>query len=84
MGSDTCRSCSASIRWALTTKGRRIPLDPDPVPDGNLVLVDGVAYSLPALATLRPELEVPAERFVSHFATCPQAGDHRGRKRGDA
>lgn len=40
---DTCRSCGTKIRWALTAKRHRIPLDVDPVPpdaQGALVLVE--------------------------------------------
>jgi hypothetical protein len=34
-----CRSCGAPIRWVVTEKGKRIPLDRDPQPDGNIVPV---------------------------------------------
>jgi Holliday junction resolvasome RuvABC endonuclease subunit len=33
-----CRSCGAPIEWALTEKGRPIPIDVQPVPDGNILL----------------------------------------------
>lgn len=79
---DECRSCSAPIRWALTQKGRRIPLDPDPVPDGNLVLAPAVEpRSTPtAIALTRhndPPLNPDTPRYRSHFATCPNARAHR-------
>ena len=49
----TCRSCDAPLRWAITDRGRRIPLDPAPVdldhhgalivvPEENLVPGAGV------------------------------------------
>lgn len=34
-----CRSCGSPIFFGLTTKGRRMPIDPAPVEDGNVVLV---------------------------------------------
>ncbi len=32
-----CRSCSKSILWVKTVNGSKMPLDPDPRPDGNVV-----------------------------------------------
>jgi hypothetical protein len=52
-----------------------MPLDQEPVPDGNVVVVDGVAC---VLKSEREALLVGEEpRYVSHFATCPQAAAHR-------
>ena len=71
-----CRSCGAPIKWARTPKGRRIPLDPDPVPDGNIVLRGGVAHvDGPAAGGFFDD--GAGERYVSHFATCPNARSHR-------
>jgi hypothetical protein len=71
-----CRSCGAPIRWALTTNGRRIPLDPDPVEGGNLALAD--QGTTPIAYYVDPEDEpVPGPLYVSHFATCPNAAQHR-------
>lgn len=85
---DHCRSCGAPIQWAETRKGRRIPLDPDPAEDGNVVIVKevrvGALYrnvadvlSAAALAALSPD----RLRFKSHFATCPNARSHRRKTR---
>lgn len=63
---DTCRSCGAPIEWAVTTKGKRIPLDPGTFPDGNIDLVDGVALVYMATGGRR-----------SHFASCPNSAQHR-------
>lgn len=74
----TCRSCAADILWAITDKGKRMPLDPDPVDDGNQYVyrdVDGVRR-----ASAREPMRIPYTRHVSHFATCPMAGRHRGRR----
>jgi hypothetical protein len=72
--SETCRSCGAPITWARTTSGKPIPLDPEPVDRGNLEVEDGVA---------RPVLiEAGKLRYVTHFATCPNAPQHRNRGRG--
>lgn len=71
-----CRSCDAPLRWARTEKGRRIPLDPDPYtgpePAGLFVIRDG------DLAVAVPRDAFPHEpHYRSHFATCPNAAQHR-------
>jgi hypothetical protein len=75
-----CRSCGATIRWATTVNGKRIPVDDEPVPDGNLVLSDptpgayaptAAQYVAPEQPSLFPEPDPP--RFRSHYATCPDA-----------
>lgn len=69
-----CRSCGAPIEWAITVNGRRIPLDLEATPSGNLIVVDGTARPP------RDDEDRPFLMRVSHFATCPTAGVHR-RKR---
>lgn len=83
---DECRSCHAPIRWAVTQKGRRMPLDPEPTPDGNLVLAPAVeARRAPTVVALTahndPPLDPNTPRYTSHFATCPDAPRHRRRNR---
>jgi hypothetical protein len=69
-----CRSCGAPIRWAVTrATGARIPLNPEPVPGGNIVVeASGFVRVLG-----RGEEAPPGARFVSHFVTCPFAAAHR-------
>jgi len=72
----TCRSCGATIVWAITAKGRRMPLDPDPIPGGNVTLhEDGAVTVNPATD---PETEVLG--YVTHFVTCYAAKQHRGKR----
>lgn len=61
----TCSSCGARIVWAVTEADKRIPLDADPETRGVLV-TRGTTTKLVIAATYRP-----------HFATCPQAAQHR-------
>lgn len=73
----TCKSCGARITWLKTARGSRIPVDEDPVPTGNVVVVGWMAkvFKNPETA----EAAYPDEpRYVSHFVTCPQAGRWRG------
>lgn len=97
---ENCRSCEAPIQWALTAKGRRIPLDLGDVPPeshGAQVTwedehgrkqarsftgrVSEIVESLNVDRGRAEEIvrsQYPA--FLSHFATCPNAGQHRGRR----
>jgi hypothetical protein len=87
-----CRSCHAAVIWVATeateTKpSRRMPVDADPtrpgkalvVENGNLVFTgqqDGTSGSWIVRY-------VPSGRgkHLSHFATCPNATQHRKGKR---
>jgi hypothetical protein len=77
-----CASCGAPIFWAATEKGKRMPIDERPRSDGNLVVTrapDGASDLLQCRAA--PEGTPSASRFVSHFATCPKADEHRKARR---
>jgi hypothetical protein len=72
-----CRSCGANVLWAKTDLGKSMPVDPEPVPDGNVelyrtpkglqVVVHGKEFTPDPRATVHK----------SHFATCPNAQRHR-------
>lgn len=73
--SSQCRSCHAPIVWAITNTGRRMPVDAEPAENGTLVLYE----STPGEVHVAPASEHPTivDRHVSHFATCPNAAQHR-------
>jgi hypothetical protein len=66
-----CKSCGKPILWAKTEKGSRIPLDPTPVPNGN------IDFFLPSEAAVYMKADPNVSRFVAHFVTCPDAAKHR-------
>lgn len=79
---NTCRSCRAPIVWAHTEQGNPMPVDRDPVPGGNLVFVPRLfdfdqAPPVVHVITDEAAIEGEPERYVSHFATCPHADEHR-------
>lgn len=80
----TCRSCRAPLLWALTEKGRRIPLDRNSVPDGNIELEETDEGPPMSRVVPREDRILPGffhtPRYKSHFATCPNAKRHRRRK----
>lgn len=83
MPGDNCRSCGNPIVWAVTKRGKNIPIDPQPTPNGNILLRDNIAGHKDAVylsAAIQPN---PGEKkYTSHFATCPNSKAHRGKKRG--
>lgn len=79
--SDHCRSCGAPIIWAVTEAARRlIPIDAQPVQNGNIELISPsdpreshIARVLGRLGKTRSL----GPLHVSHFSTCPNAETHR-------
>lgn len=65
-----CRSCGAPILWARTVQGKAIPLDAQRSERGNIELRGGTAHYV------TPDINAEL-RYISHFATCPQADQHR-------
>jgi hypothetical protein len=63
------------VLWAVSEHDKRTPLDPDPVPDGTLVIVDRNEWGTPLVAYVPPDqlLIDDPPRYRSHFATCPDA-----------
>lgn len=82
-----CRSCGADVLWAtMKDSGKKIPLDAQPSPTGNLWCQQKSnpphleLLAFPALPVDHPGLDTinqDRRRWVSHFATCPNAGEHR-------
>ena len=61
----SCKSCGAKIVWMKTKKGKNIPVD---FTEKVRVFLD--------FTTPRP-LTFNHKTMTSHFATCPQADQHR-------
>lgn len=73
-----CSTCHARILWVKMASGKLNPVDAEPVASGNVVIdEDGQGV------VLKKDLfDAPATgpRYVSHFATCPDAAKFRKRK----
>ena len=80
-GRATCTGdgCAAPIVWALTEGGRRIPLNPDPHPDGTVILTDHDGRTRARILT-GPELPAQQTAWQAHWATCPASSTFRRRK----
>lgn len=76
-----CRGCGREIIWAKTDKGKNMPVDPEPAPNGTFVLlrVGGELRARHYSVAMEhvSEVDRPQERYVSHWATCPDAQDFR-------
>jgi len=67
MDRDTCKSCGKEILWGKMAGGRSAPFD---AKAGTILLEDRDGTKGPRYV----------RGHVSHFATCPQAGDWRKKK----
>ena len=78
-----CKGCGAQIDWIKTRAGKNMPVDPEPV---FVAVDDGSDVFVTDEGEVIHGREVPANdgsaevAFVSHWATCPVAGQFR-RKR---
>ena len=74
-----CKSCQAQIRWAKTVTGKSMPIDPLAADNGNIWVVQFSDGNPIVEVAATPDAVPAAEalRYTSHFATCPNAADHR-------
>lgn len=71
--------CSAGITWVRTANGRPMPLDPEPDPKGNVVLVNGLAVVLGGKGA-EGVAAVDATRYMPHFVTCADPPQRKPKK----
>ena len=66
-----CKGCGARVFYVKTERGKYVPLNAQPDPKGNIVILDGLA------CVFRPFLlfETTEPRYTSHFSTCPKAAE---------
>lgn len=70
----TCRSCGAPIKWAVTTAGRRIPIDAAPSEKGNITLQPGFVGGDPVAIIDLPLFDAArGPKYLTHFASCKDA-----------
>lgn len=80
---EQCNSCRANVIWALTTRGKRMPVNAEPSPDGNIAIgpVTG-RDGLPVARVLNTTQQFGRKDLrTSHFATCKDAASWRKRGR---
>lgn len=74
-----CQSCNAEVIWCVTHKGKRMPVDAEPVEGGNVRLrLDGERVIAEYPGKEHPEFfEEDRARYVSHFSSCPHSAQWR-------
>lgn len=88
-----CRSCNEAVRWVVTVAGKRMPLDPDMCPDGNVVFTHPERwygawrrYAFFPNAGVRPVFESTCLRDIARFLEEQTAARRRerGQQKGGA
>jgi len=74
-----CQACDAPLRWAATTAGRRMPLNANPDPAGNVTLDDDGIARVWSGADLVRCREAGRLLYMPHHATCPQSATFKRR-----
>ncbi|MGH3834158.1 MAG: hypothetical protein ACRDSF_00420 [Pseudonocardiaceae bacterium] len=74
----SCKSCGDVILWAVTFEGKRMPLDVEPTELGTVSL----SGHTPPIARVVSKIgRYPGQKlYVSHFASCRTADQHRKAK----
>jgi hypothetical protein len=74
-----CASCGAPVWWAISTNGRPMPVDFEPVDGGNIDLAwDDDARALTATVIPHGQLDMfDRPRYRTHFVSCPHADQWR-------
>lgn len=70
-----CKSCGAQVVWAVTSTGKRMPVDVEPAAMGNVLLEARTVGAPLAVVWAGPV----AGGRLSHFSTCPDAKVYRRR-----
>ncbi len=78
-----CRSCGATVLWAkVHITETPIPLDPDPVKDGNVVLLPKRPYvEVASTKQIAQAKKDGTLLYVSHFVTCPDQDKWKRKRR---
>ena len=66
-----CKSCGKPVTFAETVNGKEMPIELND--QGNLVLVGHLIQHIPK----GQAAPAGSQRYVSHFATCPNGPAHR-------
>jgi hypothetical protein len=77
-----CKSCGADVLWVkLIPHNRLNPVNPTPTREGNIRML-GVRKAVARVlskADLAEAALATEELYTSHFATCPNAKQHRSK-----
>jgi len=80
MKTSPCKGCGRPLYWVKTANGSPHPLDAEPTPDGNAVIIGGVVHFKRG-DLFEEMIDDALPRYRSHFETCPEAAKFRRRAR---
>lgn len=72
--------CGAPIRFVQTELGRRLPIDPQPHPDGTVIAIKQPDGTTVARVLSGDQLPAQQTAWRPHWATCPASPQFRKRK----
>lgn len=72
--------CGRPILWVMTIGNARMPLDPNPHPDGNVVPVHLGPGNVRARILTGNDLPALEPAYMPHHRTCPDSEHYRRRK----
>lgn len=74
-----CAKCKKPVTWVYTESGKKMPLDPLPVKDGNVVYAGDGPDRVRVLkkADYDDLFLAGLQRYKSHFATCSHPDSFR-------
>jgi hypothetical protein len=77
-----CRSCKDPIVWVIWPRsGKRMPIDAIASKTGDIVVTHKKSENKLHAEKFDPASHPPPrKRYTSHFATCPNASEHRGQR----
>lgn len=79
-----CETCKAPTRWAETDSGNWMMVDLRPSERGNLRLrergTEAPGVSRLGTSEAQRAREAGEDLYIAHFATCPDAAQHRRRR----
>lgn len=78
----TCKGCESSMVWAVhESNGRGVPLDPEPVDDGNLVATGETQGDQIVVRYVRKGEDTGVmPRYVTHFSSCTSPDEFRSKR----
>jgi len=69
MDQSNCPFCNELITWANNVHGKKIPINLESFPNGNLIIAGDVVYKVsPEFKNHHPE----EPRYISHIVTCKE------------
>ena len=76
---DRCNCCGEDVIWVRGASGIAIPVNREPVPDGEVIIIMGEVQ--PPLNELLEAILGPDVRYKQHVMTCPELRTEEGQRR---